>query len=433
MFGKITRLQKNIITATLLVLMAVLFTLPFVLEYTLADDPMGPDRTAVYNKGQIEWKGGPETDDMSAATLGIFGETRPGDDYPLIHPGSGGTYRLRFLNDSYERIYCYMYVYCENPYGIPLQFDLQEDNLGTKVIPEEEYPDFGENTTVLFALKDFLTGKRLSDFVLNWQWDPNHGDEKDTEFGVRAQDEDLTYTLKVMFAVEGFDRYNSLEARDGEDGDATKQHTRYIYGYDDGTFRPNNNITRAETAAILSRLVDASQLGRGGKGSFFDVPSSHWASDAIKLLGKGNIIKGYPDGSFGPGKTITRAEFAALCVRFVEETMGEKISPAKLDFSDLSESHWSYSTVAKAVGDGIVFGYDDGTFAPDSSITRAEAVTMVNRMLRRHADEEYVDKMTGDALFPDVRRPSYWAYYEIYEAAHTHLYRIENGKEKWLS
>ena len=183
----------------------------------------------------------------------------------------------------------------------------------------------------------------------------------------------------------------------------------YIFGYPDGTFGPGSNITRAETASMLYSLVD--DPGKAGyartAGRFSDAPADGWYSAAVGYLSDAEIILGYPDGTFQGGNEITRAEFATLLSKF-ESHFGA----GELPFTDVDEGHWAHGFILKAYSNNWLRGYPDGTFMPDRSITRAEAVAMVNRMLGREpADYEgYAMKFT-DAI------ASEWHYGDILAAS----------------
>ena len=434
---KMTSIQKNSLLASLVTLMAIVFTIPFVLEYTLAGPPDAPDKVAVYSPGKITWTSATQSNNSNFATLGIFGDMS-GTELPLINPESNGTYRIRFLNNVSGSVTCFMYIYCENPHEVPLKFDVDEVP-GMNNIPKSEYPDLGKNITMLHAVEGRVHSKNLKDFTINWEWD-TISDEKDGALGIKAGEEDINYTLKVMIVVEDYNRYGpggslgSLGSVNVTEDDGTfLRHGKYIYGYTDGTFRPHNKITRAEVAAILSRMIDTTMLS-GENCDFADVSESYWATPEIRELARCKVVAGYPDGTFRPESTITRAEFASLCVRLLEKTSKKTFPTTKMYFTDLNSNHWSYEWVSKAVADGIVTGYEDDSFRADESVTRAEAVAITNRMLLRFADKYVISKKAMTGLeFKDVTDSEFWAYYDIYEAAYTHLYYITGNAEKWVN
>ncbi len=208
----------------------------------------------------------------------------------------------------------------------------------------------------------------------------------------------------------------------------------YVIGRPNDLFEPEAPITRAETATILARIFadynEDNLISTDSK--FKDVASSDWYAKYISRCEDENIIFGY-EGYVRPSDNITRAEFATMCVRFFERRSGTTIKPVDREFSDFDSSHWAYETIEKACANGYVDGYPDGTLRPDKTITRAEAVTIVNRMLERIPDKEYIDNNLDKLIdFVDVRDNKYWAYYEIFEAANTHYVRFVNDFAKWV-
>ena len=201
------------------------------------------------------------------------------------------------------------------------------------------------------------------------------------------------------------------------------EHKAYIVGYEDGTFKPENNMTRAEAAAIFARNI-AERKGENissGKSSFTDVNSKLWCNNSIAYLEKYNIISGYNDGTFRPEEQITRAEFVTMCMRFYDMFEDITVSDKNI-FNDVPKSHWASCYIYNAIAMKWIEGYADGTFKPDSNITRAEVVAIVNRVLDRSADTEYVNKnISAVNKFTDLKDKSYWALYEILEAANTHM------------
>ena len=205
-------------------------------------------------------------------------------------------------------------------------------------------------------------------------------------------------------------------------------HYAYVVGYPDGTVRPNNSITREEIATIFFRLLkDCIREDNFSKtNKFTDVDAERWSNTAISTIEKGKFIKGYEDGSFGPDKNITRAEFATIASRL--DKMTENTSHG---FTDIS-GHWAEKYIADAVAKGWIAGYEDGTFRPEQNITRAEAMTIINRMLNRFVNEKGLHK---DAiLWPDNNKDA-WYYYAVEEATNSHDYvRQSDGVyETWTA
>lgn len=158
---------------------------------------------------------------------------------------------------------------------------------------------------------------------------------------------------------------------------------------------------------------------------FTDVPADAWYGNAVHTLASLGIIKGIGNDQFAPNRTITRAEFAVIAMRFANIS-----ATVTNPFTDIASNDWYYSAVTSAVSYGWITGYSDGTFRPYATITRAEVATIVNRMLARTADRDFVD---GSAVthFDDVPN-TYWAYYSIAEATNAHTHTIDNdGVESW--
>lgn len=207
----------------------------------------------------------------------------------------------------------------------------------------------------------------------------------------------------------------------------TEDHISYMVGYEDGTFRPDNNMTRAEVATMFARLMKEKMVeGQDYPATFNDVDENAWYADYIGYMQRYGVINGYEDGTFRPDNTITRAEFVTIASRMVE--IADEIDAA---FGDVDAEHWAYDYIAFSSENGWVGGYEDGTFRPDNKITRAEVVTIVNRMLSRAADKEYIEE-NFDSLtsFEDVT-DAHWAYLNIFEATNKHDYTKENDKEIW--
>ena len=212
------------------------------------------------------------------------------------------------------------------------------------------------------------------------------------------------------------------------------EHKAYIFGYADGTFRPDNNMSRAEAAAIFARLI-SEQKGEkiSGKSNFNDVSKNEWYSDYIGYLSKYGIIKGYSNSTFRPDDNVSRAEFVAMTVRFNSLFNDVKKGSYTVKYTDVATNYWAYSDVAYAKHAGWLNGYADGTFKGDNAITRAEVVTVVNRATGRKADESYITKNVSVLnKFTDIRNNSMWYYADVMEAANTHLANSANNTETWV-
>ncbi len=200
-------------------------------------------------------------------------------------------------------------------------------------------------------------------------------------------------------------------------------HKAYMNGYPDGTFGPERTITRAEAAQLLYGLLDDKT---GGYSAYFtDVDNGAWYAEAVKVLSSKGIIAG-SNGMFEPDRPVTRAEFAAMAARFSGED-GKGVNV----FSDVFADEWYYGAVSCAAQNGWISGYPDGTFRPQNSITRAEAVTIVNKMLGRAPDEYYIYSNRYILnRFTDVSE-DFWGYYQIIESAAGHYCRPGGDGENW--
>ena len=208
-------------------------------------------------------------------------------------------------------------------------------------------------------------------------------------------------------------------------GLGTDDHIAYVYGYPDGTVRPNGTITRAEVTTIFYRLLTSARRDEifTSENSFRDVDSSMWYNKAASSMAAGGYIQGYADGTFGANKPITRAEFVCLAARFATKTTGFA------SYTDVDNGHWAARSIAICASNGWVQGYEDGTFRPDQPITRAEAMTIINRMLGRGVSKGYVCK--GAVRYTD-NDPGSWYYFEVLEATNDHEYRNARPFEQWI-
>lgn len=204
----------------------------------------------------------------------------------------------------------------------------------------------------------------------------------------------------------------------------TDDHLAYLDGYPDNTFQPEEDMTRAEAAQMFYNLLRDQDVDTTV--SFTDVAADAWYAEAVNTLATLEIVDGVGDNRFAPERTITRAEFTTMAMRFCQEIpTGENI------FSDVDQDDWFYDYVVGSIQYGWINGYPDGTFRPNDTITRAEVTTIANRMLGRAADEAYVDGHQDQLrAFPDVTK-GYWAYYDITEATNAHEYTKDSQGEDW--
>ena len=202
----------------------------------------------------------------------------------------------------------------------------------------------------------------------------------------------------------------------------TQDHDAYLLGYEDGTVRPEGSITRAEVATIFFRLLTDESRDKfwSQTNDYTDVPADAWYNSAVSTLSNAGILDGYEDGTFRPDGNITRAEFATITARFLEASYdgGNR-------FPDI-DGHWAAEYINEAANAGIVDGYEDGTFRPQQNITRAEAVTMVNRTVDRHPDADHL--LDNMVTWPD-NPESAWYYAQIQEATNAHAYTMHTDQE----
>ncbi len=233
----------------------------------------------------------------------------------------------------------------------------------------------------------------------------------------------------------------TADGRTDEDGKITlpgivnEHHAAYVEGYEDGNFLPGKGMTRAEAATIFARLLaekNGDSIPRTAKTIFADIPAKAWYSGYVKYLTGYDVLYGRGDDIYAPREAITRAEFIAMASRFFDAygIDGELLDDfAK--FNDVPDVHWASAYIKDAAAHGWIEGYDDGTFRANRSISRAEVVTIVNRVLNRIADEDYIKgNIRKLNTFPDVRK-NHWAYNDVTEAANAHGATITRNIETW--
>ena len=239
-------------------------------------------------------------------------------------------------------------------------------------------------------------------------------------------------TVKVTYTKNGGHHPRPKPTVEIEDDDAlglnTTDHFAYIVGYGNGEVRPQNNITRAEVATIFFRLLtdDVRDENLTKTNRYSDVAATSWYNTAVSTLSSMGIITGYPDGTFRPNAAITRAEFAAIAARFDHD--GDKTA-AK--FSDIA-SHWAKDEISIAYNNGWITGYPNSTFGPQRDITRAETMTLVNRVLNRQPETED-DLLPNMTVWTDNANPKAWYYLAVQEATNSHYYEFKTNSqyEKW--
>ena len=227
---------------------------------------------------------------------------------------------------------------------------------------------------------------------------------------------DKALTQKTTSVTMNSDKtvYAGWEATGVPDKLNGDDHFAYVIGYPDGKVHPEGNISRAETATIFFRLLkaDIRDGNLTADNDFSDVSDGQWHNKAVSTMAKLGIVKGRRADRFDPDASITRAEFAAICARFNTKPVENSSS-----FSDIS-GHWAENEIERAAAFGWISGYPDGTFRPDARITRAEAMTMINRVLCRMPQSES-DLLDSMVTWPD-NKPSDWHYLAVQEATNSH-------------
>ena len=207
----------------------------------------------------------------------------------------------------------------------------------------------------------------------------------------------------------------------------TDDHYSYLIGYADGTVRPNGKITRAEVATIFFRLLDDDTRAKywSSKNDFSDVSADKWYNNAVSTLSRMGVIGGYADGTFCPDAPISRAEFAKIAVSFTQNNG----SAVYNYFTDVKTTDWFAPYVTAAKDAGLIEGYSDGSFKPESKITRAEACAIVNRTLGRKPSKAHM-KISDRIDWPDVQTTD-WFYEAIMEATNSHTCTMGDRVETW--
>ena len=230
-------------------------------------------------------------------------------------------------------------------------------------------------------------------------------------------DKELTDKITSVKMTSDKTVYAGWKATDVPETLNSDNHFAYIVGYEDGLVRPNADITRAEVAAIFFRLLkdDVRDDNLTANSVFTDVAFGKWYNKSISTMAKIGIVKGRTANAFAPNAPITRAEFAAICSRFDRSNV-----EIKSDFNDIS-GHWAENEIRRAASLGWIQGYTDGSFKPDQNITRAEAASMINRMLHR-LPETVDDLLDGMIQWPD-NQPNDWYYINMQEATNSHDFK----------
>ena len=328
----------------------------------------------------------------------------------------------------------------ENGNGTP---DAWEYRLAFKVVNGEWNNGGSADIVVYVPFKDYKNGETLKEVVVPITSIPAVGDKPNSGYRAGSWDTTPVGNAKVEKNTVFTYTYAKKSSGGGGGGGSRKptvtipddvptglngdDHYAYIVGYPDSTVRPQNGITRAEVATIFFRLLtDETRNANSTKtNSYSDVAEGAWYNHAVSTLSAMGIVKGDSHGKFNPNAPITRAEFAAIAARF-----DDKANTTAVDFSDIA-SHWAKDEISAAANNGWINGYTDGTFRPNNKITRAEAMTLVNRVLKRLP--ETAEDLHNDMIkWSDNSDTSAWYYLAVQEATNSHYYDLkENKHEKW--
>ena len=321
--------------------------------------------------------------------------------------------------------------------------DAWEYRLAFKVVNGEWNKGGSADIVVYVPFKDYKTGETLKYVVVPYTSIPAVGEKPNS--GYRAGSWDTTPVANATVEKDTVFTYTyARRSSSGGGGGGSRKptvtipddvptglngddHYAYIVGYPDSTVRPQDGITRAEVATIFFRLLtDETRNANSTKtNSYSDVAEGAWYNHAVSTLSAMGIVKGDSQGKFNPNAPITRAEFAAIAARF-----DDKANTTAVDFSDIA-SHWAKDEISAAANNGWINGYTDGTFRPNNKITRAEAMTLVNRVLKRLP--ETAEDLHNDMIkWSDNSDTSAWYYLAVQEATNSHYYDLKGNKhEKW--
>ena len=396
------------------------------------------------------------------------GETKTGNEYALVaelykddavnQTVDGKTYvyvpGLTKVTDNLEKLtkdvtidlYYYLDVKGgekpdETGNGTP---DAWEYRLAFKVVNGEWNNGGNADIVVYVPFKDYKNGDELKYVVVPITRIPAVGDKPNSGYRAGSWDTTPVGNAKVEKDTVFTYTYAKKSSSGGGGGGGGRKptvtipddvptglngddHYAYIVGYPDSTVRPQNGITRAEVATIFFRLLtDETRNANSTKAnSYSDVAEGAWYNHAVSTLSAMGIVKGDSQGKFNPNAPITRAEFAAIAARF-----DDKANTTAVDFSDIV-SHWAKDEISAAANNGWINGYTDGTFRPNNKITRAEAMTLVNRVLKR-LPETAKDLHNDMIKWSDNSDTSAWYYLAVQEATNSHYYDLkENKHEKW--
>ena len=273
-----------------------------------------------------------------------------------------------------------------------------------------------------------------------WTWDGQTEPQTTVNLAAGSVTGDLTFTANWKIKLPDVPVIDPDDDDDDDDEPGTvtpddtgvsdwldtKNHIQYLSGYGEGKFGPEDNMTRAQAAQMFYNLLVDKEVKITT--AFEDVPENAWYATPVNTLASLGIISGVGDNRFEPDRSITRAEFTALAMKF---TVGAE--KEENIFNDVKPADWFYEAVTGSIQFGWINGYGDGTFRPNNTITRAEVTAIVNKMLGREGDQAFIQQHQEELKrFTDVTS-AHWAYYHIAEATNEHDYTKQGNCEKWSS
>ncbi len=349
----------------------------------------------------------------------------------VIAPGTENTYTFTLRNNGETDVDYKMTVdafFTGLPDGKVIPVEVRLGSLNGWLVGGETWRD---PVLALNGVEDFavLGPGKSAVYTLEWCWPYESGDDEwDTWLGNHA--EDLTLTIRINTEASFHDPETPPIVEPVPDV-FHDDHIAYIYGYPDGTVRPEADITRAEVAAIFYRLlkIEVQEVYETTEHPYPDIPETAWYRKEAATMTAMGFMEGYPDGTFRGDDTITRAELAAVLSRL---SRTEYDDSTESSFTDI-EGHWAEKAITHIEQFNWIVGYEDGTFRPDEPITRAEVVTMINRVLHR-LPEQLSDLHPDMHIWPDNADTEAWYYIAMQEATHTHTYiRLRGTREKWTA
>ena len=320
--------------------------------------------------------------------------------------------------------------------------DAWEYRLAFKVVNGEWNKGGSADIVVYVAFKDYKNGETFKEVVVPITSIPEVGDKPNSGYRAGSWDTTPVGNAKVEKDTVFTYTYAKRSSGGGGGGGSHKptvtipddvptglngdDHFAYIVGYPNGNVEPNGNITRAEVATIFFRLLteEVRTANSTQSNSLSDVTRGQWFNHAVSTLSSMGIVKGHNDGTFAPNAPITRAEFAAIAARF-----DDKNTDTSSKFTDIA-SHWAKNEIGIAANKGWINGYPDGTFRPNQYITRAEAMALVNRVLNR-LPENSSDLLDSMIKWPDNSDASAWYYLAVQEATNSHAYSDKSKDDKY--